>query len=283
MHFKYMFFQFLILSVFSGVSFADDIKIEKDIPYFGGERAFEHSKLDIYYRTDKSLKPVIVFFHGGGWKSGDKSMYEKLGKTFAARNIVTVIPDYGLSPDVIYPENVYDVSAALKWVKDNIQQYGGDPNLIFPMGHSAGAHLVALVMLDPKYFTDVHMVNKDMAGAVLLSGVYDLSPERLKGEFLDNMIEQSFGNDKQVRSEASPVNHVSFDTPVLYVLYASLDYKILKDQAERLYKGLTREGAPVKKAVVRGRGHVTIISRVGNPGDKTTELIDEFVKFRSYD
>jgi acetyl esterase/lipase len=95
--------------------------------------------------------PVIVFFYGGSWNSGFREGYGFLGRALAAQGYVVVLPDYRKVPEVRFPRFVEDAAAAVAWTHANIGNHGGDPGRIAVSGHSAGAHIAAMLALDPKW------------------------------------------------------------------------------------------------------------------------------------
>ncbi len=135
------------------VRMSADVEIHKDIAYAGDD--LPKHKLDVYIPKDKKNFPVMVFFHGGGWKSGDRSEYPLLGNRFAKAGIGVVIPSYRLMPQNPYPAQMEDAAAAFAWVYRNIAQYGGDASRIYVAGHSSGGHLASLLALDPKYLAEI--------------------------------------------------------------------------------------------------------------------------------
>jgi len=150
-------------------------QVAHDIEY--GPAALE--KLDIYSpREADTSRDVIVFFYGGRWKVGAKADYRFVGETFAKRGFVTVIPDYQKFPEVKFPVFVEDGARALAWVHDNISKFGGNPARIHVAGHSAGAHIGALLATDAHYLKafgkDVSSVIHDFTG---LAGPYSFTPD----------------------------------------------------------------------------------------------------------
>ncbi|KAJ3346680.1 hypothetical protein HDU83_002802 [Entophlyctis luteolus] len=141
-----------------------------------------------------SGQPVIVFVYGGAWSSGSKEIYAPLGHALALAGYVVVVPDYTLYPKGVVEDMLDDVADALVWTYANIARYGGSPENITVMGHSAGAHLCALVLAhsahtaaddgdgevlhaQPDPHTRMRRLKTALPrvrGAVLLSGVYDV-------------------------------------------------------------------------------------------------------------
>src|SRR5262249_49568463 len=111
--------------------------------------------LDVFtpagYGEKKAPRPVVLFVHGGTRMAGDKNffgMYRGVGRALASGGAVAVLANYRLSPRVRHPEHVKDVACAFAWTYRNVHRYGGDPSRIFLAGHSAGAHLVSLLITD---------------------------------------------------------------------------------------------------------------------------------------
>jgi acetyl esterase/lipase len=117
---------------------------------FGGH---PRQRLDVYVPKDRAdgLRPVLVFLYGGSWNSGTKSDYGFAGAAFASRGFVTVIPDYRLVPEVRFPSFLEDSAAAVRWARDNARRYGGDPDRIVLVGHSAGAYNASMLALDRRW------------------------------------------------------------------------------------------------------------------------------------
>lgn len=153
--------------------------------------------------------PVVIWVHGGGWRNGDKDNRAgiSLCQTWANAGVVVVGLDYRLTPAVVHPAHVKDVAAGIAWVHGNIAKHGGDPKRVFLLGHSAGAHLVALVATAPSYL-QAH----DLTPTTALAGVmaidtasYDLTATRTPA--VRKMIADAFGNDAETLNGASPLQH----------------------------------------------------------------------------
>ena len=139
-------------AVLNALAPRDGITTTQDIRYADGPR---HT-LDVYAPPrHASPVPVVVFFYGGGWETGDKAMYRYVGASLAAGGVLAIIPDYRLHPAVVFPAFVEDAARAIAWAHANAARFGGDPHRVFLMGHSAGAQIAALVALDPAYLRAV--------------------------------------------------------------------------------------------------------------------------------
>jgi acetyl esterase/lipase len=120
--------------------------------------------------------PVVVFFYGGSWNSGERSQYEFVGEALASRGILTLIPDYRLYPEVRYPEFLKDSAAAVAHALEKAASLGGNPKRVFAMGHSAGGYNAAMVALDPRWLKATGHSNRELAGWVGVAGAYDFFP-----------------------------------------------------------------------------------------------------------
>lgn len=163
------------------------------------------------YRSDSEAKsqplPVLIWVHGGGWRNGDKDNRAgiNLCQTWAKAGVVVVGLDYRLTPAVVHPAHIEDVAAGIAWVHSNIAKHGGDPQRVFLLGHSAGAHLVALVATAPSYLKAHDLTPKSaLAGVMVIdTASYDLTATRTP--LVRKMIADAFGNDEETLKGASPL------------------------------------------------------------------------------
>ncbi|MCC5953899.1 MAG: S-layer homology domain-containing protein [Acidimicrobiia bacterium] len=175
----------------------------------------ERVALDIHHPTlDPACPaaPVLVWVHGGAWHVGDKGNQLGNKQALAATyGWVLVSVNYRLSPAVTWPTHNDDVAAALDWVRSNIGAWGGDPDRVAVMGHSAGAGILAGVLADPRHLAPWPTTAADIACAVLLdTEAYDVAaaagnPNRPQ---LSATYQSAFGTDPAVWVDASPLTHV---------------------------------------------------------------------------
>ena len=200
------------LFLFVNYAFSQDVEVEKDVLYKSISGVDPNLlSLDVYYNPSGRKLPVLVMIHGGGWSIGDKAnknVHTPKAKYFVEHGFVFVSVNYRLSPAVMHPAHVRDVAASLRWVKENIRKYGGDKKKIFVMGHSAGAHLAALVSVDPKYLKAEKSTLNLIKGTILLDGAGYNLPERMPTlnpeSLLGKMYFLAFGYDEDVWKDASP-------------------------------------------------------------------------------
>ena len=168
-------------------------------------------KLDVYAPAKGSpLGPVILFAHGGGWKRGDKKQHGVKGAAYSSQGVLFISTNYRLAPNVMHPKEIEDIASAFAWVKAHAAQYGGDPNRIYVMGHSAGAHLVDLLATNDKYLAEKGLKLSDIKGCISLdTASLDLTERAaLPGpasKMVADMVKVAFGTDPKVLTDASPM------------------------------------------------------------------------------
>ena len=136
-------------------------------------------KLDVYTPMSAAPAagwPVVVFFYGGNWTSGERSEYKFVGEALAARGVLVLVADYRLYPEVTYPSFVEDSALALSYGLEHAGALGGDPHRVFVMGHSAGGYNAAMLALDPRWLKATGHAPSELRGWIGLSGAYDFFP-----------------------------------------------------------------------------------------------------------
>jgi acetyl esterase/lipase len=247
-----------------------DVTILKDIAYRGGE-SFDKDKhiLDLYIPKGEKNFPVIFFVHGGAWMVGDKTATAQVGMVYAQRGIGVVNVNYRLFPGVSYPRFAEDVARAFSWTVDNIKDYGGDPDNIFVMGHSAGAHLAALVSTNDRFLKKHGLSPNDIVGTIGVSGAY-----RIQKGFYPRV----FAGGSDVRKDASPYNHVSGSTPPFLLLFATADMQEAPPQAREMHDQLRSKNVPSRLVKCENRNHGSILNMMGGSGDEATREVLDFIR-----
>jgi acetyl esterase/lipase len=251
----------MILSFLSTIA---GVKIEKNLAYADKR---ESNLLDVYY-NDKNQKQsdVIVFIHGGSWNSGSKNTYWFLGKNFANRGKVFVAINYPLSPTYPYQTMAYDCAKAVKWVSENIAKYGGNPDRIFVMGHSAGAHLSALINQDPIYFDGAKIENP--IKGVILNDAFGLNiyqylkiQVNTNDEYVPGFL-KVFTNNEIEWEKASPIFKVSNINNPYIMFVGSKTYESILRQTPAFYQELLSKNKTAYYEVIRGKKHVPMITQM---------------------
>jgi acetyl esterase/lipase len=244
----------------------------RDIPYNSGPSADRvRHKLDLYLPKGAKDFPVMIFVHGGAWKSGNKELYVPLGENFAKQGIGTAVINYRLTDSkgtVKHPDHIHDVAKAFAWVKENCGKYGGSKDKLFLSGHSAGGHLVALLALDESYLKAEGCSTRDICGVTAVSGVYTITPLVL-GDI--------FSKDEAVCKAASPITHVTGHHPPFLIAYGNRDFPFMDLMAEELGKKLKQ--AKCDATVMKmDRDHFTIVIQMGTKADDPlTKAMVEFM------
>jgi acetyl esterase/lipase len=258
----------------------------RDIPY--ADPAHERQKLDIYAPADAKDLPVVFWIHGGGWQVGDKAEVQLKPRAFVDKGFVVVSTNYRLLPDVPMETIVGDVAASLGWVHEHIAEYGGDPNRILVMGHSAGAQLAALVCIDDRYLKKEGVPFSVLKGCVPVDGdTYDVPAIIETAETRRRVHRQpqakyghreKFGNDPAKHVDLSAVTHVAKDKgiPPFLILYVS-NHPDVSAQAERLASALQEAEIPAKLFGARDTDHSKLNENLGAPDDPPTQALFEFV------
>ena len=263
----------------------ESIRANLDIVY--QERTGTDPKLlslDIYAPKKAAGKlPVMVMIHGGGWRLGDKSN-KAVGidkaKFFTAQGFVYVSINYRLTPEVQHPGHIVDVAAAIAWIHNHIEDYGGAPEMMFVMGHSAGAHLAALVATDEsrlkKHDKDLSIID----GVVLLDGAgYDIPKKLILGNAVANaMYRNAFTDDEETQTNASPIHHVEAGKNIPPFLIIPIARRADSNQMSNdLRDALKAAQVDASIHVAEGKTHGSVNSDIGKAGDQPTGAIVEFL------
>jgi len=269
----------IILAFFSLCALlpADEPKVYRDLAY--ADTKNERQTLDVYAPSEGNSYPVVIWIHGGGWQAGNKTDVQKKPQAFVDKGFVFVSVNYRLLPDVTIKQMAEDVAKAIKWARDHIQDYGGDPDTFFVMGHSAGAQLAALVCTDDRYLKAEGLPLTLIKGCVPVDGeTYDVPMQiQTVEQKRADRYKQKFG-DADSQKDLSPVTHVAKgkDIPPFLILHVA-DHPETKAQSQRLVKALQEMGVSAKAYPAEGKTHATINSELGLPGDEPTQAMLEFV------
>jgi acetyl esterase/lipase len=235
-------------SVLNSLVWRRGFEAKESIPYGEGPRR----TLDIYRPHANTAVPVVVFFYGGNWQSGDKETYLFLAGALARRGYVTVVPDYRVYPDASYPGFVEDGALAVRWARDNATRFGGDQRNLFLMGHSAGAYIAAMLAIDRRWLRAVDLSpGRDIAGFIGIAGPYDFLPLK------DETLKMIFGGANVPATQ--PISYVSGGEPPTLLATADDDGTVDPGNTTRLASRLRAAGGDVRVATYTRVGHLGII------------------------
>ncbi len=264
----------IVLGLSSIVHGEDRVTITEslDIPYLSEDEieSQDLQSLDIYMPEDAVDVPVLFFVHGGAWVSGDKSNLRNIGRTFAQRGIGVVLPNYRLSQAVTHPAHTEDVASAFAWTVNNIADYGGNLDQLFAGGHSAGGHMVSLLVFDDTYLAPHNLDRTAMLGMIAFSGVYKID------DWILNWAKNAFSHEPQDWDDVSPLALVNNDdetTPPFLLLYADDDYAELIVESELMHENLQSANIESDLYMIEARDHFSLPAFIGSQDDSATQII----------
>lgn len=255
------------LSLVNTIAPDDGFAIERGIPYGPEER----QKLDVYYPEVGDVQaPVVVFFYGGSWRRGDRAKYRFVGQALSSRGYVTVIPDYRLYPDVRFPVFVEDGAASVAWVKEHLSQ---SKNGIILIGHSAGAHLAALLALDERYLSGKGVADTTISGMIGLAGPYAFEPENFR------RFRPIFAT-AQPADISQPLSYARSDAPPLLLVHGTDDRVVLPLHSQLLQERMDGESGRVTLLELQGVNHFDIVLGLSEPfSHLAPELLPRLERF----
>lgn len=226
-------------------------------PFGGGSR----QKLNIWSPETPGPgegRDVIVFFYGGSWKSGERDFYDFAGRAFAEKGYVVVIPDYRLVPEVRFPAFVDDGATAIAWTHTNVRRFGGNPDRIFVSGHSAGAHIGAMLTLDRQWLAKAGAPADSIKGFAGLAGPYDFFP------FTSDSARNAFGHldDPKI---SQPIQFVRGDAPPVMLMTGNGDTTVKPRNSIALATAIGKLGGKAELRTYPGVDHNGIIMALANP------------------
>jgi acetyl esterase/lipase len=229
-------------------------------------------KLDIYIPHGlKAPAPVLLFFYGGSWQSGERGDYRGFGQAFASAGIVTVVADYRLYPAVKYPAFVADAAGALAWLHDHAGDYSGDKARIFVSGHSAGAYNAVMLASEPDFIQAKGGRLDWIRGVIGIAGPYDFLPMQ-EAAYIDMF----HGRDNP---DSMPVNHVNGRRPPMLLVTGDDDDTVHPRNTKSMAAKLRAFSSPVQEIHYPGTGHVGVLLSLVPGFRGTTNLRQDMLDF----
>lgn len=269
----------LLLSLLLAVStFAAEPVLTRDVFYTDAKDKLQ--SLDVYSPAQGEKHPVIVWIHGGGWKKGDKVSVQQKPQAFIDKGFVFVSVNYRFLPDVTLKDMMSDLAKSIGWVRAHAAEHRGDPERLIIMGHSAGAHLAALLCTDDRYLKAAGVPMTCLKGCVPIDvSAYDI-PKRLKdgGDTPATSYTSVFGTTEAKQREFSPVFYVAKGKgipPFLLLHVASRDST--KAQAHWLASKLHEISVAARVVAAEGKTHGTISTDLGGADDPPTIELWKFL------
>lgn len=257
---------------------AAEPRILRDMAY--AEPKSERQSLDVYAPSEGQNHPIVLWIHGGGWRQGNKTAVQRKPQAFVERGYIFVSTNYRFVPQVNLKEMTGDIAKALRWTHDHAKEFGGNPDSIFIMGHSAGAHLAALVCTDDRFLKSEGLPLSIIKGCVPVdTAAYDVV-KRTAGADPAKVATalENFGKDEVSQHELSPISYVGKvkSIPPFLILHVA-DRPDSTAQSKLFAKALQDAGVSATLVSAEGKTHGTINSDLGLPDDKPTRAVFEFV------
>jgi acetyl esterase/lipase len=244
-------------------------RVSRDVAY--GE--LPRQRLDVYRGADaRDPAPVVVFFYGGSWQGGDKTDYLFIADAFTAEGFLTVVPDYRVYPSVKFPAFVEDGAQVVRWARDHVAEFGGDPARIYLIGHSAGAHIAVLLALDERYLEQAGVDRSAIRAVVGMAGPYDFLP--FSSETLRTLFGPSDG-----WPTTQPINFVDGRGAPLLLLAGAWDTTVSAGNTRRLTARICANGGVARAIIYPYLGHATILGALSRPLRGIAPVLRDTVAF----
>ena len=256
--------------------------LDATVPRWGSIRSnnvsygpLPRQKLDVYRpRGVAPAAPIVIFFYGGDWQTGCKGGYRFVAQALTSSGLIAVLPDYRLYPDVTFPAFVKDGALAVQWVHDHASQIGGDPARVYLMGHSAGAHIAALLTLDGRYLRDVGLDRSAIRATVGLSGPYDFVPPP-DDRPVFGMSRASTQPDPAIE----PIQFVDGHEPPMLLIHGDRDTTVNPVNSIELAKRIRDAGGEVKLIMYPGVDHVGVVLALAWPFRWIAPTVPDVIQF----
>ncbi|MCA1661576.1 MAG: alpha/beta hydrolase [Novosphingobium sp.] len=216
--------------------------------------------------------PLIAFYHGGGWRSGDPQDYRFIARTLSDRGYATALIGYRLVPAGRFPNMLLDSAAGLAAVRAVAAEHGVDPERIALMGHSAGAYNVTMLTLDRRWLAGAGVAEAAIKGTIVLAGPSDFYP------FEKTSSRNAMGHWPRPE-ETQPVTYARADAPPLLLVHGTEDDSVRPRNARILARTMTERGAPTQATLIEGMGHNGLVITLARPFDRDRRVGDAVFGF----
>ena len=255
---------FCFLILLQGCAF-QTISRSKNLTYLEADikQSLPEKQLNVFAPKGAKDLPVLIFIHGGSWKSGNKEIYDFLGSRMARKSVVTVIIDYPLAPDNQIQSMELAAVQAVIWTKNQIANYGGDPDQIFISGHSAGGHLAALLATKKSNFLTSEMENP-LKGAILIDPAgLDMHwfLKETKGTDEGNKYLGAFTEDPEVWKATSPIYFLEDEKIPILIMEGENTYPGIRLSVDRFRKAADAKGISLDYEFYKKKKHIPMITQ----------------------
>ncbi len=235
------------MSIVNAAAVGRDVEITRAIRFSAGRRGL----LDVYAPAHAQDAPMVIFFYGGGWETGNRADYRFVAMALAKRGIVTIVPDYRLYPDVRFPDFIHDGAKAVRWAQRNAGEFGADPALTFLVGHSAGAYIATMLVLNEANLDT--RGRSALAGMVGFAGPYDFLP--LRSGTLKRIFAPAGGD----LTSSQPISYARGDAAPMLLITGLADSTVKPDNTSRLASRIRALGGQAQTRFYKRIDHSFII------------------------
>lgn len=230
-------------------------------------------KLDVYApKAMIGLAPVVLFVYGGNWTFGGRQGYAFVGEALASRGFVTVIADYRLVPQVLFPGFVQDAALAVRWIVDNIARYGSDAGRLGLCGHSAGGYNVAMVAFDPQWLRQAGVDPAAVRALATLSAPLDFYP-------FDSPVSQRAFGEYPAPKATQPISFARRDAPPAFLTTGTKDTTVMPKNSINMAAALQRVGATAELKLYPGLDHTDMVIALSKPFRGKAPVLEDVTGF----
>jgi acetyl esterase/lipase len=251
-------------------------KSQLNIPYTSGADTLQ--QLDVFWNGSKKKNAVLVFFHGGGFLSGNKADYREMASHLSTKEMTVVLVNYRLSPRVKYPSHEEDAAAAVAWVFHNIKDFCGDKNQIYLLGHSAGAHLASLLVFNQHFMSQTGTHASVIKGVITVSGVFEVKPQ--EGGATEKYLGMVFGDRPDIWAEASCKSHVRDinKLPPFLVAWSAEESTLIVNESKNLVELLRTQNKELETYTFPGKEHNSFLKALMDTESEFFERLKKLMK-----
>lgn len=237
-----------------------------------GSNPAQHLELWVPEGRTERPWPLTVFYHGGGWHSGEPADYRFVARTFAEHGFATALVGYRLVPEGRFPAMLQDSAAGLAWLTRHARQHGVAGTRAVLAGHSAGAYNAVMLALDPQWLTKAGVSASAVAGVVGLAGPYDFYP------FTSDSGRNALGH-VQPPAATQPISFVRADIPPLLLMSGTADTVVRPRNSRVLDRAIHAAGGPSEAILFDGMGHAGIVMALSKPFSQNDVVTRELIGF----
>ncbi|MBO6949128.1 MAG: alpha/beta hydrolase [Rhodospirillales bacterium] len=251
----------IILQGCSGLDMVNAVAPDDGVTETAGLSYGPHPRqtLDLYRPVENSGPlPTILFFYGGSWKGGHKEDYAFAGRALARAGFLVAVADYRVYPEIAFPTFVEDGAKAVRWLAENADAHGGKTTDIHLIGHSAGAHIAAMIALDGRYLEKEGLTQDVLGRWVGLAGPYAFYPSEI--DYVSAIFQHL-----EDENAARPITFVDGKSPPALLLHGADDETVIPKHSRLLAARLNAAGVPSVARFYNGIGHAKLVLSLSEP------------------